>query len=269
MTKYTVKVPKSAIAGLVGEMADQLTEIQDTTVRVSPDGILRQFNIGADEVKIIGTVKVNDPITALTFSYKYRGLALGSPLGMGAVHVMEVGNPDSLKPLFNCHHGEFIAVGVLAAVVEGEVRDISTVTTKSNTVKVAVATHTGKHAKETSDQLSRFEITDSLIKDLKYSYNSLKCDLKDDAINKMTLFFMNCSLGIALGEGAVAYTIAHGSRKVHILNLPDTKPAKERKLSIYPHDYKSGGVRFMAFSDDCQSIFTTGFDGTLCCFQWK
>nr|KAG5714383.1 hypothetical protein BaRGS_018600 [Batillaria attramentaria] len=515
MTKYTVKVPKSAIAGLVGEMADQLTEIQDTTVRVSPvsqtwtptgdifigcsrghllkvdgesfkarpvyypssshtclartssnmsatdeeqdmspragslnclglhraglfaageDGILRQFNIGADEVKIIGTVKVNDPITALTFSYKYRGLALGSPLG--AVHVMEVGNPDSLKPLFNCHHGEFIAVGVLAAganvcvsvredgmlqawsvdkgellsalplgeaascmvtsplahfvavgtisgqlyivdftnadkprivhrvrlytspvsclrfdhdgmylisggedgnifildgrpsssfnflgytVVEGEVRDISTVTTKSNTVKVAVATHTGKHAKETSDQLSRFEITDSLIKDLKYSYNSLKCDLKDDAINKMTLFFMNCSLGIALGEGAVAYTIAHGSRKVHILNLPDTKPAKrespeaylnpveeytghqltggnlllsphlkwlasygadgaiimrtigsmERKLSIYPHDYKSGGVRFMAFSDDCQSIFTTGFDGTLCCFQWN
>ena len=36
MSRYTVKVPRTAVAGLTGEMADKLHEIQDQTVRVSP-----------------------------------------------------------------------------------------------------------------------------------------------------------------------------------------------------------------------------------------
>lgn len=36
MTRYTVDVPRAAIAGLVGEMSDKLDEIQDQTIRVLP-----------------------------------------------------------------------------------------------------------------------------------------------------------------------------------------------------------------------------------------
>lgn len=36
MSRYSVKVPHTAIAGLAGDMADKLQEIQDQTVRVSP-----------------------------------------------------------------------------------------------------------------------------------------------------------------------------------------------------------------------------------------
>lgn len=519
LSKFTVKVPKSAIAGLVGEMADQLHEIQDTTVRMSPvsqawtptgdiyigctkgqllkldgesykarvifippssqiflarsdsslsfrresdmfdkdddqemsvragslnclglhlaglfaageDGVLRLFDVRKEEVKIMSTINMDRPITSLCFSYNYRCVTLGSPLG--TIHTVE---SENLKVLSDMHHGEFIAMGVLAAgantcvsvredgmlqawsidkglllsalaieesascmavsplahfvavggvtgqlyivdftkvdkprivlrirlyntpvtcltfdhdglylisggedrnifildarpssgfnvlgytVVDGEVRDISTLT-KNSTIEVAVTIHTGKHARDTVDQLVKFEITEALIKDLRFSYKSLKCDLKDAAINKMTMFFMNCSLGIALGEGNVAYTIGHGSRNIHLLSLPETKPERkddpslylnptseyaghqliggnvvlsphlkwlatygpdgavilrtigsmDRTLTISPHDYKIGGVRFMAFSDDCQSIFTAGFDGTLCCYRWN
>ena len=36
MSQYAIKVPRTAIAGLTGEMADRLHDIQDHTVRVSP-----------------------------------------------------------------------------------------------------------------------------------------------------------------------------------------------------------------------------------------
>lgn len=36
MTTYTVDVPKAAVAGLIGEKAEQLEEIQDETLRVTP-----------------------------------------------------------------------------------------------------------------------------------------------------------------------------------------------------------------------------------------
>lgn len=36
MTRYTVDVPKAAKAGLVGEMAERLDDVQDKTERVKP-----------------------------------------------------------------------------------------------------------------------------------------------------------------------------------------------------------------------------------------
>lgn len=36
ISKYTVTIPRTAISGLVGEMADQLEEFEDTITRVSP-----------------------------------------------------------------------------------------------------------------------------------------------------------------------------------------------------------------------------------------
>lgn len=36
MSRYTVEVPKAAKAGLVGELAEKLDEVQDETERVKP-----------------------------------------------------------------------------------------------------------------------------------------------------------------------------------------------------------------------------------------
>lgn len=36
MSTYTVDVPKAAVAGLIGEKAEQLEDIQDVTPRVTP-----------------------------------------------------------------------------------------------------------------------------------------------------------------------------------------------------------------------------------------
>ena len=38
---------------------------------------------------------------------------------------------------------------------------------------------------------------------------------------------------------------------------------------INPHDYHLGGVRIVAFAEDAQNVFTTGYDGVLCCYSWK
>ena len=71
------------------------------------------------------------------------------------------------------------------------------------------------------------------VSDLKYSYNSMKNDLKDDAINKVTFFLMHPSLGIALGEGAVAYTIGHASRNIQTLTFPADIPQQVRLQWVF------------------------------------
>ncbi|XP_048745697.2 cilia- and flagella-associated protein 43-like isoform X3 [Ostrea edulis] len=43
----------------------------------------------------------------------------------------------------------------------------------------------------------------------------------------------------------------------------------DRFVTVKPHDYHLGGVRIVAFADDAQNIFTTGYDGVLCCYSWK
>lgn len=43
----------------------------------------------------------------------------------------------------------------------------------------------------------------------------------------------------------------------------------DNTVSITPHDYRSGGVKTIAFGEDSQNIFTTGFDGVLTCFSWN
>ncbi|XP_062576681.1 cilia- and flagella-associated protein 43-like isoform X2 [Saccostrea cucullata] len=43
----------------------------------------------------------------------------------------------------------------------------------------------------------------------------------------------------------------------------------DRFVVINPHDYHLGGVRIVAFAEDAQNIFTTGFDGVLCCYSWN
>ncbi|KAK7108965.1 cilia- and flagella-associated protein 43-like isoform X2 [Littorina saxatilis] len=202
--------------------------------------------------------------------------------------------------------------------VGGEVKSISAVT-KSTMVRVAVAVYSGNHKKNTADRIVRFDITENLIKDLKDNYGSIKQDFKCEAINKVTFFLLHPSLGIALGEGAVAYTIGYATRNIQTLVFPTEIPTKkdapelylspessftghqllggevllsshlkwlasyapdgilmlrtigsmDRTVSICAHDYRAGGIRCMAFSHDCQSVFTTGYDGVICCYKWN
>ena len=52
----------------------------------------------------------------------------------------------------------------------------------------------------------------------------MKNDFKNDAISKVTFYLKHPSLGIALGEGAVAYTIGHTSRAIQTLVFPADIP---------------------------------------------
>ena len=52
----------------------------------------------------------------------------------------------------------------------------------------------------------------------------MKNDFKNDAISKVTFYLTHPSLGIALGEGAVAYTIGHASRAIQTLVFPADIP---------------------------------------------
>ncbi|KAL3863237.1 hypothetical protein ACJMK2_005002 [Sinanodonta woodiana] len=40
-------------------------------------------------------------------------------------------------------------------------------------------------------------------------------------------------------------------------------------VSASPHDFRTGGVRSLVFSEDSHTIYTTGFDGILTCFTWN
>ncbi|XP_078310806.1 cilia- and flagella-associated protein 43-like isoform X4 [Crassostrea virginica] len=43
----------------------------------------------------------------------------------------------------------------------------------------------------------------------------------------------------------------------------------DRMVIINPHDYHLGGVRIVVFAEDAQNVFTTGYDGVLCCYSWN
>nr|XP_034327595.1 cilia- and flagella-associated protein 43 isoform X6 [Crassostrea gigas] len=43
----------------------------------------------------------------------------------------------------------------------------------------------------------------------------------------------------------------------------------DRFVVINPHDYHLGGVKIVAFAEDAQNLFTTGYDGVLCCYSWN
>ncbi|XP_052225547.1 cilia- and flagella-associated protein 43-like isoform X5 [Dreissena polymorpha] len=43
----------------------------------------------------------------------------------------------------------------------------------------------------------------------------------------------------------------------------------DKTVSVTPHDYRIGGVKVVAFAEDSQNIFTTGYDGVLTCYTWN
>lgn len=246
----------------------------------------------------------------------YGGYVKTLVFDQDGMYLFAAGDDDNVFMFDGRPSSNFTPLGFTG--VGGEVKSISVVK-KSTMVRVLVSVRTGKIHKDTASHIVRFDITDNLIKDLKYSYNSIRCDLKEEAINKVTFYLVHPSVGIALGEGAVAYTISHSTRGIQTLTFPAEIPKKkdapelylspdsnyeghqlqggnillsphlkwlasyapdgalslrtigsmDRRVTIQPHDYRQGGVRSMAFSDDCQSIFTTGYDGVLCCYKWN
>ena len=55
---------------------------------------------------------------------------------------------------------------------------------------------------------------------------SAKCDLKEDAINKMNLNFSVPSCGAALTTGGVFFTLSYDTKQLHKLTLPEEAPKK-------------------------------------------
>ncbi|GFO10121.1 cilia- and flagella-associated protein 43-like isoform x2 [Plakobranchus ocellatus] len=45
--------------------------------------------------------------------------------------------------------------------------------------------------------------------------------------------------------------------------------ALERTATFTPHEYREGGVKSVAFSDDCQYILSCGYDGIVSCYHWN
>ncbi|XP_041368827.1 cilia- and flagella-associated protein 43-like isoform X2 [Gigantopelta aegis] len=43
----------------------------------------------------------------------------------------------------------------------------------------------------------------------------------------------------------------------------------DRFVKITPHEFRHGGVRFAAFSEDCHYVFTSGYDEILTCYKWN
>ncbi|XP_005104481.2 cilia- and flagella-associated protein 43 [Aplysia californica] len=45
--------------------------------------------------------------------------------------------------------------------------------------------------------------------------------------------------------------------------------ALDRTAAFIPHDYNKGGIKAVAFSDDCQYILSCGYDSTVSCYHWN
>ncbi|KAK0070099.1 cilia- and flagella-associated protein 43 [Biomphalaria pfeifferi] len=76
------------------------------------DGVIRLFDVSKDELSLIEEIKVNYPVTTLTFSTNYSSLAWGSPEGI--IQAYTCGDKDSVVTLLDISYGNIVAVGGLS-----------------------------------------------------------------------------------------------------------------------------------------------------------
>lgn len=66
----------------------------------------------------------------------------------------------------------------------------------------------------------------ALCADVRIKHASLKCDFKQDIIDRMVFNFNNPSCGAAVMEGNVAFFLAQNSKMLHKVTLPTEPPKK-------------------------------------------
>ncbi|XP_067656775.1 cilia- and flagella-associated protein 43-like isoform X1 [Haliotis asinina] len=117
-------------------------------------------------------------------------------------------------------------------VVDGSIKSITNFT--NGQILQVIVTTNDKHEKEQgANKLTIFTLTDTLIKDLKISYNSLKNDFKDEAINKMQFHLTVPTEGVAFGENNTLYAINQRNKKIYSVSVPETKPRKMTSPEAY------------------------------------
>ncbi|KAL4232016.1 Cilia- and flagella-associated protein 43 [Mactra antiquata] len=263
-----------------------------------------------EQPRIVQRVRVYEgPVTKLV--YEDEGRYLLSASEDGQVFIIDGRATAGFKPLA---HTE-----TQSKDAKGEIQALSAYTDSKNTVHVVVTHNTTNNKRMGANYLTAFEVTEDVMRDLRYNCHSLKFDFKDKSINKVSLKLAVPAYGCAVAESSTIYTMAQNNRSVQQHTLPaidelpkdlkqfQLEPVSEftghqlpggrvllsphhkwlatygtdgsvmlrtigqmdKTVTITPHDYRIGGVKVMAFAEDSQNIFTTGFDGTLTCYSWN
>ncbi|XP_070541265.1 cilia- and flagella-associated protein 43-like isoform X2 [Ptychodera flava] len=116
-------------------------------------------------------------------------------------------------------------------LIDGLIMSISCNTPdKNGDTKVVVTSNL--HQKDASKnpaphKIIQFDLKKNFIKDFSQDYHvSLKCDLKDEVINRMNLNFAVPSYGAAVGPGEIIYAISYNHKRLCKIQLPDEPPKK-------------------------------------------
>ena len=64
--------------------------------------------------------------------------------------------------------------------------------------------------------------------DLKACFNSLKCDFKDEVIEKVQMSLTTPTHGVALGEDNIVYGVNQKTKRICTMRLPDKRPRRVR-----------------------------------------
>ncbi|XP_060599927.1 cilia- and flagella-associated protein 43-like [Ruditapes philippinarum] len=243
--------------------------------------------------RIIQGVRVYEgPVMQLV--YEDEGRYLLSASEEGHIFLIDGRATEGFKPLAHTETSMEDA--------QGEIQAVTTYTDSKNTLRVVVTHNTSGNKRMGANYLTTFEVSDDVMRDLRYNCNSLKYDFKDKSIKKVSVKLAVPSYGAAISEGNTMFTMAQNNKAVqqHTLPSPEELPKlpggrvllsphhkwlasygtdgsvllrtigqMEKTVCITPHDYRIGGVKCMAFGEDSQNIFTTGFDGVLTCYSWN
>ncbi|XP_053407637.1 cilia- and flagella-associated protein 43-like isoform X4 [Mercenaria mercenaria] len=263
-----------------------------------------------EEPRLIQGVKVYEgPVMQLV--YQDEGRYLLSASEEGHIFIIDGRATENFKPLA---HTE-----TCMEDAKGEIQAVTTYTDAKNTMSVVVTHNTSGNKRMGANCLTTFEVSDDVMRDLRYNCNSLKYDFKDKSIKKVSVKLAVPSYGAAISEGNTMFTMAQNNKAVQQHTLPrlEELPKDLRKfrlepvsefqghqlpggrvllsphhkwlatygadgsvllrtigqmdktVCITPHDYRIGGVKCMAFGEDSQNIFTTGYDGVLTCYSWN
>ncbi|XP_074642124.1 cilia- and flagella-associated protein 43-like isoform X2 [Tubulanus polymorphus] len=100
----------------VGEVAGYgaftcLTLDRNNVIAGGEDGVLRLLDVSGHKLKSVETLQYGSPISSLSFNSSYSKVAVGGT--HGCVNLLDIKSSTISPPLFDVHHGNFIAAGYL------------------------------------------------------------------------------------------------------------------------------------------------------------